>query len=77
MIPAARNMRTRDAPGALEAGKTSKATSRVSRTTNFFFFFHSRVRPAAIQDISFDVPATNRGFICGTLLVEPVTGGDE
>ena len=75
MIPAARNMRTRDAPGALEARKTSKVTSRVSRTTNFFF--HSRVRPAAIQDISFDVPATNRGFICGTLLVEPVTGGDE
>ena len=75
MIPAARNMRTRDAPGALDAGKTSNATSRVSRTTNFFF--HSRVRPAALRDISFDVAATKRGFICGTLLAEPVTGGDE
>ena len=70
MIPAARNMRTRDAPGALKAGKTSKATSRVSCTTNFFF-------RSCSPGYLFACSSHQEGFICGTLLVEPVTGGDE
>ena len=61
MIPAARNMRTRDAPGALKAGKTSKATSRVSCTTNFFF-------APALRDISLYVAATKRGLFAGLFL---------
>ena len=61
MIPAARKMRTRDAPGALAAGKTSKATSRVSCTTNFFF-------APSLRDISFDVPPTKRGLFAGLFL---------
>ena len=69
MIPAARKMRTRDAPGELEAGKTSKATSRVSCTTNFF--------RSCSPGYLFRCTTHQEGFICGTLSAEPVTGGDE
>ena len=60
MIPAARKMRTRDAPGELEAGKPLRQPLAFRARPIFF--------APALRDISFDVPPTKRGLFAGLFL---------